>query len=88
MFFLYGVITPFIFSHIFCCYFLPLGSNNCAMQIAYVKTSISMPAEMLAWAKAESVEQGHLPLSRIIAQAVREKMERAAKSKTKGGARK
>ena len=54
------------------------------MQIAYVKTSISMPAEMLAWAKAESVEQGNLPLSRIIAQAVREKMERAAKAKSRG----
>lgn len=84
MFFSYGVITPFIFFRICCCHFLLLGSNNCAMQIAYVKTSISMPAEMLAWAKAESVEQGNLPLSRIIAQAVREKMERAAKAKSRG----
>jgi excisionase family DNA binding protein len=55
--FLYGVITPFIFSHIFCCYFLPLGSNNCAMQIAgEIASALGVAKETIeAWARDSKI---------------------------------
>lgn len=40
-----------------------------------------MPLEMLEWAKARSREEGSLPVSRIITQAIREKMASEAKPK-------
>lgn len=63
-----------------------LGSNNCAMQTAFVKTSISIPSDMLAWVKSRAVAEGQMPVSRIITQALREKMTREEKAKR--GARK
>jgi hypothetical protein len=38
---------------------------------------------MLAWVKFRALEEGNLPVSRIITQAIREKMAR--ETKTKGG---
>ena len=49
------------------------------MQNAFVKTSISIPSEMLRWVKKRAAAEGRMPVSRIITQAVREKMEREAK---------
>jgi hypothetical protein len=88
VFFSYGVIYLLTRWEKFYCDFLLLGSNNCSVQTAFVKTSISMPLEMLEWAKARSREEGSLPVSRIITQAIREKMASEAKSKTKGRASK
>ena len=67
----------------FYCYRLRLGSKKCAMQNAFVKTSISMPSDMLDWLKETAASEGRLPVSRIIAQAVKEKMERQKNSKRK-----
>ena len=54
------------------------------MQTAFVKTSISVPSDMLAWVKSRAMEEGNLPVSRIITQAIREKMARESKPKNKG----
>lgn len=54
------------------------------MQTAFVKTSISIPSDMLAWVKSRAVAEGQMPVSRIITQALREKMAREEKVK-KGG---
>lgn len=67
----------------FYCYRLRLGSKKCAMQTAFVKTSISMPSDMLDWLKETAASEGRMPVSRIIAQAVKEKMERQKDSKRK-----
>jgi metal-responsive CopG/Arc/MetJ family transcriptional regulator len=63
------------------------SSKNCPVQTAFVKTSISVPSDMLAWVKSRALEEGNLPVSRIITQAIREKMARESKPK-KGGVRK
>ena len=68
----------------FCCHPLLLGSNNSAVQNAFVKTSISVPSDILTWVKSRAVEEGNLPVSRIITQALREKIARESKPKTKG----
>lgn len=54
------------------------------MQNTFVKTSISVPSDILTWVKSRAVEEGNLPVSRIITQALREKIARESKSKTKG----
>lgn len=66
----------------FCCHSLLLGSNKCGVQTTFVKTSISVPANMLAWVRAKAAEEGN-PVSRIFTAAVREQMARD--SKRKGG---
>ena len=53
------------------------------MQTAFVKTSISMPSDMLDWLKETAASEGRMPVSRIIAQAVKEKMDRQKDSKRK-----
>jgi hypothetical protein len=68
--FTHGVIC------LFYCYWLRLGSKKYAMQNAFVKTSVSMPSDMLDWLKETAAAEGRMPVSRIIAQAVREKMDR------------
>lgn len=46
------------------------------MQNAFVKTSVSMPSDMLEWLKQTAAAEGRMPVSRIIAQLVKEKMDR------------
>jgi hypothetical protein len=46
------------------------------MQTAFVKTSVSMPSDMLDWLKKTAAAEGRMPVSRIIAQLVKEKMDR------------
>jgi metal-responsive CopG/Arc/MetJ family transcriptional regulator len=46
------------------------------MQTAFVKTSVSLPSDMLDWLKQTAAAEGRMPVSRIIAQAVKEKMDR------------
>jgi len=65
----------------FCCDPLLPSSKTCTVQTAFVKTSISVPPDMMAWIKARSVEEGNMPVSRIIAAAVREKIARETKTK-------
>lgn len=56
------------------------------MQTAFVKTSISIPSDILDWVKSRAVAEDQMPVSRIITQALREKMAR--EEKVKKGARK
>ena len=51
------------------------------MQSAFVKTSVSMPSDMLDWLKERAAAEGRMPVSRIIAQAVKEKMDRQKSNK-------
>lgn len=57
------------------------------MQTAYERTSVSLPASLMDYLKGKSDRVG-APVSRLIAEALREKMTRETKAKTKGGARK
>jgi metal-responsive CopG/Arc/MetJ family transcriptional regulator len=50
------------------------------MQTAFVKTSVSMPSDLLDWLKERAAAEGRMPVSRIIAQAVKEKMDRQKSS--------
>ena len=53
------------------------------MQAAYERTSVSLPSELMAYLKGKSERLG-TPVSRLIAAALREKMARESKPKTKG----
>jgi metal-responsive CopG/Arc/MetJ family transcriptional regulator len=53
------------------------------MQNAFVKTSVSMPSDMLDWLKQTAAAEGRMPVSRIIAQAVKEKMDRQKSNNTR-----
>lgn len=81
--FLLGIHPVEYFFLFFCCHSLLPSSNNCAVQNAFVKTSISVPSDILTWVKSRAVEEGNLPVSRVITQALREKIARETKPKTK-----
>lgn len=55
------------------------------MQTAYERTSVSLPAGLMGYLKGKSERVG-APVSRLIAEALREKMTREEKAKK--GARK
>ena len=57
------------------------------MQAAYERTTVSLPANLMEYLKGKSEEVG-APVSRLIAAALREKIARESKSKTKGGVKK
>ena len=57
------------------------------MQAAYERTTVSLPANLMEYLKGKSEEVG-APVSRLVAAALREKIARESKSKTKGGVRK
>jgi hypothetical protein len=44
-----------------------------------------MPSDMLNWLKQTAAAEGRMPVSRIIAQAVKEKMDRQKEIKRGGG---
>jgi metal-responsive CopG/Arc/MetJ family transcriptional regulator len=48
------------------------------MQPTFVKTSISLPAELFAYLREKSEAAGGVPISRLVAQAIR---QQAAKEK-------
>jgi metal-responsive CopG/Arc/MetJ family transcriptional regulator len=55
------------------------------MQTAFVKTSISIPAELFSFLKQKAEANGGTPISRLVAQAIR---QQAQKEKTKRGGKK
>jgi len=50
------------------------------VQATYEKTSISLPADLLVYLKKESKREDGMPISRLIARAVRQ-MQKEAKCK-------
>jgi hypothetical protein len=52
------------------------------MQTAFVKTSISIPADLFSFLKEKAEANGGTPISRLVAQAIRQQVQ---KEKTKGG---
>ena len=53
------------------------------MQTEYERTTVSLPAHLMDYLKSKNAEAG-VPVSRLIAAALREKIARESKSKTKG----
>lgn len=51
------------------------------MQNGYVKTSVSLPAELFSYLREKSEAAGGTPISRLVAQAIR---QQAAKENKKG----
>ncbi len=66
----------------FCCLPVAPEISVAPMQNAFVKTSISIPAELFGFLKAKAEANGGTPISRLVAQMIR---QQAQKEKTKGG---
>lgn len=54
------------------------------MQTEYERTTVSLPAHLMDYLRSKHAEAG-VPVSRLIAAALREKIAREEKPKTKGG---
>lgn len=53
------------------------------MQTGYERTTVSLPASLMEYLKAKNAKAG-VPVSRLIAAAVREKMEKESRKKGAG----
>ena len=49
------------------------------MQTAYVKTSVSIPADLFDYLKTKADANGGVPISRLVAQAIRQQAKKEAK---------
>lgn len=46
------------------------------MQSAYVKTSLSLPADLYEWLKEKAEKNGGTPISRLVAQAIKNQKQK------------
>jgi metal-responsive CopG/Arc/MetJ family transcriptional regulator len=49
------------------------------MQTAYMKTSVSIPAELFDYLKKKADANGGVPISRLVAEAIRQQAKKEAK---------
>jgi metal-responsive CopG/Arc/MetJ family transcriptional regulator len=49
------------------------------MQTAYVKTSVSIPADLFDYLKTKADANGGVPISRLVAQAIRQQAKKEIK---------
>ena len=49
------------------------------MQSAYVKTSLSLPADLYEWLKEKAKKNGGTPISRLVAQAIKNQKQKEAR---------
>ncbi len=49
------------------------------MQTAYVKTSVSIPADLFEYLKKKADANGGVPISRLVAQAIRHQAKKESK---------
>jgi metal-responsive CopG/Arc/MetJ family transcriptional regulator len=61
--------------HFFYCYTGSTGDIGSTMQSAYVKTSLSLPADLFEYLKDKAEKNGGTPISRLIAQAIKKQKQ-------------
>jgi hypothetical protein len=69
----------------FCCCIGSTGSIGSTVQAEFVKTSISIPSELFSFLKAKAAHGGGTPISRLVAQAIKEQAQREKTKPKKGG---
>jgi metal-responsive CopG/Arc/MetJ family transcriptional regulator len=63
-------------------FYCPIGSTDnigSTMQTAYVKTSVSIPADLFEYLKKKADANGGVPISRLVAQAIRHQAKKDSK---------
>lgn len=60
---------------IFYCTTGSTGVISSTMQTAYVKTSLSLPADLFEYLKEKAEKNGGTPISRLVAQAIKKQKE-------------
>lgn len=63
-------------------FYCSTGSTNnigSTMQTGYMKTSVSIPAELFEYLKKKADANGGVPISRLVAEAIRQQAKKEAK---------
>jgi hypothetical protein len=63
----------------FYCYIGATDIIGSTMQTAYVKTSVSIPADLFEYLKKKADANGGVPISRLVAQAIRHQAKKESK---------